>query len=556
MGISLNPRHLKRYKDIAWLFMKYGRSDLVKQAGLEETLKDESAPIGEEVAPEAEALASDLERLGPTFIKLGQLLSTRADLLPLPYMNALARLQDQVEPFSFAEVEQIVTNELGVRISKAFSEFEAVPMAAASLGQVHRARMRDGRPVAVKVQRPDVREVIVDDLEALAEVADFMDRHTEMGRRYEFGQMLEEFRKSLMLELDYRQEANNLVKLGDNLRGFDRIIVPQAVMDYTTSRVLTMEYIQGQKITSLDPLSKIELDGSVLAEQLFRAYLQQILVDGFFHADPHPGNVFITDNGDIALIDLGMVAHISPSLQDKLLQLLLSISEGRGDDSASLAIRIGEKRSDFDEEGFRSRVTDLVARNQDASLKEIEVGRLVIEITQFSGECGVRLPAELTMLGKTLLNLDQVGHTLDPDFDPNAAIRRNASEIMQQRVTKSLSPGNIFTSLVEMKDFAENMPRRVNKILDRLANNEIEVKVDAIDEKLLMEGLQKIANRITMGLILAALIVGAAMLMDVPTSFRILGYPGFAILFFVAAASGGLLLVFNILFSDEHAKKR
>lgn len=554
MGISLKPEHLKRYKDVALLLMKYGRSDLVKRAGLEEILKDEDAQTGD-VPPEAESLADDLERMGPTFIKLGQLLSTRADLLPPAYLQSLTRLQDKIEPFSFEEVEKIITSELGVRISKAFSSFDPQPMAAASLGQVHRATMRDGRPVAVKVQRPGIREQIVEDLEAMSEVAEFLDQHTEMGRHYEFQKMLEEFRKSLLAELDYRREARNLVTISDNLIDFDAIVIPLPVEDYTTSRVLTMDYIQGRKITALTPLTRMDIDGDDLAKQLFRAYLQQILVDGFFHADPHPGNVFLTDSGQIALLDLGMVARITSSMQEKLLQLLLAISEGRAEQAATVAIQIGEARENFDEKEFRRRVADLVTAHQSVSIEEIEVGTIVLEMTKVSGTCGIRLPVELTMLAKTLLNLDQVGQTLDPAFDPNAAVRQYASEILRKRLTKSISPGNLFSSVLEVKDFAEKLPGRVNKILDSIANNEIEVKVDAIDERMLMEGLQKIANRITLGLVLAALIVGAAMLMNVPTDFKILGYPGLAIIFFIVAATGGILLVFNILFYDEKAKK-
>src|SRR6185369_4265815 len=218
MGLSLKPQHLKRYKDVAMLLMKYGRSDLVKAAGLDPALDDDS--------PAATAT-------GPTFIKLGQLLSTRPDILPLPYLQALTRLQDRVEPFSFAEVEAIVISELGVRLSKAFSEFEVEPVAAASLGQVHRAAMRDGRRVAVKVQRPDIRERVAEDLEALADIAEFLDEHTEMGQRYEFGRILEEFRRSLLRELDYRQEAQNLTLLRRNLSDFETIVVPAPVDDYT-----------------------------------------------------------------------------------------------------------------------------------------------------------------------------------------------------------------------------------------------------------------------------------------------------------------------------------
>jgi ubiquinone biosynthesis protein len=556
MGISVKTEHLKRYRDIAALFMKYGRSDLVKNAGLEDVIAGEPAAAAPGETDLAEHLASDLEKLGPTFIKIGQLLSTRADLLPVPYMEALARLQDNVGPFPFLEVEKIVSAELGVRLSKAFSTFDQEPVAAASLGQVHRAALRDGRQVAVKVQRPGIRDQILKDLEALAEIAAFADQHTQTGRRFAFATILDEFRKTLLRELDYRLEARNMEILSTNLRAFDRIVVPLPVDDYSTSRVLTSDFIRGEKITKLSPLVRTEIDGEELAEQLFRGYLQQILVDGFVHADPHPGNVFLTQDNQIALIDLGMVARIPPGMQEKLLRLLLAVSEGRAEDAATVAISLGEVTPVFDEKGFRRDVADLVAQNIGATVAQIQVGREMLVLARMSGERGIRVPPELTLLGKTLLNLDLVGRTLDPDFDPNAAIRRNAAELTRQRVRKSLSPGNLFAGVMELKDFAENLPRRVNTILDRVASNSLEVKVDALDEKMLLEGFIKIANRITMGLILASLIVGAALLMRVETSFRLLGYPGLAMLCFLFAAAGGAALVLNILWSDHKHRQR
>jgi ubiquinone biosynthesis protein len=550
MAISLKPQHLNRYRQIAWLFMKYGRSDLVKESGLEGTLAAEQRVTPKEAA-KADELADDLEKLGPTFVKLGQLLSTRVELMPEAYLDALARLQDKVEPFPFDEVEKIVGSELGVRMSKAFSDFDVTPIAAASLGQVHKARLRDGRQVAVKVQRPGIRDALFEDLDALDEIAEFLDKHTVAGRRYEFCHMLDEFRKSLVRELDYRQEANNLTTIGEHLQSFPRIIVPEPIADYSSSRVLTMQYVSGKKITDLSPLARMEFDGTALADELFRAYLQQILVDGFFHADPHPGNVFITEDYRIALIDLGMVGRVMPGLQEQLLQLLLAISEGRGDDAADIAIKIGDKKEDFAEQEFKQRISEIVAQQQGATVAQMQVGRLVLEVTQASGENGVRVPPELTMLGKTLLNLDQVGRAIEPTFDPNASIRRNAAQIMQQRLMKSLSPGNLFSGVLELKDLLQRLPARLNKIIDAIANNDMKISVDAIDEKTLVVGFQKVANRITVGLIIAALIVGAAMLMRVETSFRIWGYPGLAILLFLSAAGAGIFLLINILFYDK-----
>jgi ubiquinone biosynthesis protein len=555
MAISLKPEHLKRYRDMARLFIKYGHSDIVAQSGLDQALAEDERKEGHPIDPKAEELAADLERMGPIYVKLGQVLSSRPDILPASYVEALTRLQDNIEPFEFSEVERIVQEEIGVRLSKAFNSFNEKPQAAASLGQVHRATMRDGREVVVKVQRPGIRAKIAEDLEAMHEIAEFLEEHTEMGDRYKPIEILDEFKKNLIRELDYRQEARNLEQLGRNLREFTDIVVPRPVEDFTTSRVLTMDYIHGRKITDLSPLVHLSIDGSRLAESLFRAYLNQILVDGFFHADPHPGNVFITDDGRIALIDLGMIGRVAPGMQEQLLKFLLAISDGRSDDAADIAIRIGERREHFNEYEFRRRVADIVASQQNATVQEIQIGRSMMEFTQIAGECGIRMPSELTMLSKTLLNLDELGRTLDPKFNPNDSIRRNSSDITNRRLAKSISPANMFDGLMEAQEFAREMPRRVNRILDALATNQLKFTVDAIDEGTLIEGFQKVANRITTGLILAALIIGASMLMRVETEFRIFGYPGLAILCFMAAAGGGFWLVIGIIMHDREIRK-
>ncbi|HUH12206.1 MAG TPA: AarF/UbiB family protein, partial [Longimicrobiales bacterium] len=408
MSLSLAPARLKRYKDILLLLARHGRGRLVREATLEDVFRDglPDAPEGE-----AEHLAAELEELGPTFVKLGQLLSTRPDFLPPAYLEALTRLQDRLEPFPFEEVEEIVEAELGVRLSKAFASFDPVPMAAASLGQVHRAELRDGRPVAVKVQRPGVRERVLDDLEVLEEVAGLVDAHPPGGRDAGYGELVEEFRRTIVAELDYRREAAHLVRLGDILSDFPRLVVPAPVMDYTTSRVLTMDYIRGRKVTKLSPLVRLELDGASLVDELFEGYLRQVLVHGFFHADPHPGNVFLTDDRRLALIDLGMVATVGDELQEQLLHLLLAVADGRGGDAADATLDIAAPPADaeLDREAFREDVDTLVRTAREASAEEAQVGRLVLEVARRCGDHGLRLPSAFAMLGRTLMALDQIG---------------------------------------------------------------------------------------------------------------------------------------------------
>ena len=555
MAMLLKPEFLKRYKDIANLLWKYGRSDLVSQTGLSLALDGEVPRIDGAAPPEE--LANDLEAMGPLYIKLGQLLSSRFDLLPSPYVHALSRLQDNVPPFSFGDVERIVETELGVRISKAFLTFENIPIASASLGQVHRATLRDGRDVAVKVQRPNVREEIAKDLSALEGIAEFFDNHTELGKQYRFEQMLDEFRHTLSRELDYTRESRNLIEIANNLKMFDRLVIPQPVEDYTTSRVLTMDYVQGQKITEISPLSQLAMDGPEIASQLFRAYLKQILVDGMFHADPHPGNIFLTNDYRLALLDLGMTGRVSPRLQEELLKLLLAVSENRSDEATSIGLAIGERITDkpIREAELAHRVAEVLEDRVSGNIEGMQVGYALMEISRISFEGGIRMPLELTFLGKTLLNLDTIGHILDPTFDPSAAIRKEAFRLATSRIQKTLTPAALLTSALEAKEFTFELPRRVNKILDSLANSELTLRVDAIEEETLIQGFQKIANRIASGVMLAAFVIGAAMLMRVDTPFKIFGYPGLAIIFFFLAALLTFRLLIEIAIHDKKVRK-
>ena len=553
MALSLKPQHLRHYKDLALLLLKYGRRDLVARAGLSELLPQEPERDARAAAA-AEHLAADVERLGPTYIKLGQLLSTRPDVIPPAYAQALTRLQDRCEPLPFEQIDQVLAEELGLVAARAL-RVDREPLATASMSQVHRASLEDGREIVLKVQRPGLREKVISDLEALADVAAFLRERTEFCTRYGVDLMFEEFRKSLMRELDFRQEAMHLLTISANLREIPEIVVPQPIIGFTSARVLAMEFIPGTKVTALSRLERREADGERLIDALFRAYLKQILRDGMFHADPHPGNLFLVD-GKLALIDLGMVARITPALQERLLQLLLAVSDNQPDEAAEALIAMGERRAECDPAGFNRGVADLLAQHHEMSFQQPQVGRAVLMLLKTAGDNGIRLPVELAMIGKTLLNLDQIAHVLAPHFDPNAAIRRHAADITQGQITRELTLSSLFSSAVELKNFVQHLPARVNRILDRLADNEFQVRVDAIDETRLMEGLQKVANRIALGLVLAALIVGAALMMDVPTSFQIFGYPGLAMMLFLAAAAGGAALAVTILANDIRAKRR
>ena len=550
MRLPLHPQYASRYVDLARLLVRYGRSDLVAGVGLDDV---GAQALDSEERGSAEQLAADLEKLGPTYIKFGQLLSTRVDLLPQVYTDALARLQDDVEPFAFSEVEQIITRELGVSLRHGFTSFDESPLAAASLAQVHRAELRSGRQVVVKVQRPGVREVVYEDMAALSELAELADAHTEFGRRFGLSQLLAQFRRSLTGELDYQREVASMTRIGEQIADHPRLVVPAPVPDYTTSTVLTMDFIPGRKVTDVGPLGRLEVDGRALVADLFHAYLQMILADGFFHADPHPGNILLTPDHRLGLIDLGMVATVTPQLQDQIAKLLVSISDGNGPEAATILAGMGHQTLDYDEAAFRTAAADLVS-SAVGSGSGVQAGRVVVELSRVCGACGLRPPGEMAMIGKALLNLDQVTSHLDPGFDPAQAVSTNVAEIMRSRM--HTSPGSLLTAAMEAKDFTARLPGRVNKVLDSLSEGSFSIKVDALDQVQFLHVMQRLATRITMGVVLAALVLGAAIMMQVPTKSRILGYPSIAMVFFLLAALGGVGLIGSIVVSDRRIARQ
>lgn len=555
--MSTTPEKIKGYYKFIHFMLKYWNSDLFRQtssAVTKEALTKEEEEHQFDQSPEE--LLEDLKEMGPTYIKLGQLLSTRPDLLPDEYMEALANLQDNVSPVPFEDIKKIVEEELGTKISKAFSVFEEKPLASASIGQVHRAELLSGRPVAVKVQRPGIRKKFMQDLETLDELTQLAVKHLEKAKTYAIDDVFSELRRILVNELDYNKEAQNLKTLKKNLEQYENLIIPAPVEDYSSSRVLTMEFVSGKKITSLSPLRQMENDYSELVEELVEAYLQQIINDGFAHADPHPGNIKFTEDNRIALIDLGMVARFAPQLQESLIELLFAISQSNGEKTAYILLKMSELSENSEKKKFAKTVSDVIMESENSRAKDLQTGRILIQLNRLALSTNIKLPVEINILGKILLNLDQIVAMLDPEFDLRAAIQRNVHEIMRKKMVSELKPENFFSTLIESKHFLERMPERMNRISENLANNEFKIQIDAIDEKRVTDGFQKVANRITLGLIIAAMIIGASMLMQVPSEFMIFGYPGLAMLFFLLAAVGAIVLSYVIIFKDENLNNK
>lgn len=502
----------------------------------------------------AEEFVTDLEALGPSFVKIGQTLSTRPDLVPPEYVEALARLQDEAAPVPLADVEHAIEVELGAKPSKLFEQFDPEPLGTASLAQVHAARLRSGRRVAVKVQRPDIGTQIEADLASLKRLVTSLGVVGIAPDRYGFGEWLEEFRASLMAELDYRLEAENLVSFREKLEKYPRIHVPAPVWDFSTAKVLTMELAEGIRVTDIPDVMRTEVDLAPLAGELGRAYLDQVFVHGQIHADPHPGNMVLTPEHDLVLLDLGMVAFVPPRLRDQLLKLVLATVEGRGEAAAETLMHMSTRLEEFDEPRFIREIGRMVSRFSSSETGAESEGDFLMAMVKVGLDCGLKPPAELSLLAKTLLNLESVMLALDRGISMKNLLRGHMEELFQARMKASLNLGRMATDALELQELLREAPPRLAVLLRTLADNRFKVHIDGLEESRLIEGIQKVANRITAGVIAAAMIVGAAMLMRVQTAHTIFGYPALALILFVAAAALGASLVVASLLGDRRSK--
>jgi predicted unusual protein kinase regulating ubiquinone biosynthesis (AarF/ABC1/UbiB family) len=589
----LSPKYIPRLTAIAGLFTRYGLRDVARQQGLLAVLANGEADLPPEEAAERQEQAVSFRKrlveLGPAYVKLGQLLSTRPDVLPEPYIHELERLQDDVGQIPLEDVEHTIEEELGARLSKLFDRFDPEPLGSASLGQVHAAELRGGREVIVKVQRPNIRGALADDIEFFHELAAFLASHTSAGARVDVVGVIQQLERALADELDYRIEARNAAALRKELAEFPRLLVPKDIEAYTTERVLTMERVHGLKVHEVPRIARIEHDFTPVAEELTRAYLKGITIDGFFHAEPNRGYVFVlrpaTGNrrppalgvrddrreevrpgatpmarieveavqsalpepADVdvrlALIDFGMTARLSSSMREKVTRLLMALGDHRGDDVAATLIEMGETQAEFDRTGYTREIASLVARTLELTAAEVQAGRLLFDVIDVSYRRGLRLPAEMTLLAKALFNLDGVTRALEPTFTPLDTIQEFGNQVAMARAQRDMSPRRIYQIAMESGDLLAALPHRLDQITQRMANNDLGAHVDVPQLPALIVALQKVANRIFSGLVLAGLLVASAMLLPY---WRALGTIGFII-----SAVLALYIVLTIMVSDR-----
>jgi predicted unusual protein kinase regulating ubiquinone biosynthesis (AarF/ABC1/UbiB family) len=408
------------------------------------------------------------------------------------------------------------------------------------------------------VQRPDVATTLREDLDMLARLAGTVGIVSDAPRRYGFTEWVGEFRKTVSAELDYRREAENLEIFTRNLEPYPKIYVPSPIWDYSSARVLTMAMVAGDKVTRISELRRIDPSESLgeLGAELMRAYLDQVFVHGLIHADPHPGNVLLTTDCRLALLDLGMVAHVPPRLRDQLLKLLLAIVDGRGEQAAETFVHLSTRLEDYDEPTFSREMARLIAQYSAAPDGSQSEGRLVLELTRVGASCGLRSPAELPLLGKTLLNLEAVMDALDPNMPMKQIIEDHLQSVMQRQFKQMFSPNRIASDLLEVQELLRESPRRLSQLLRTLSDNRFRVHITGLEEARLIESMQKIANRISVGVVTAGLIMGAALIMRVPAKHLLFGYPALALVLFLLAFAGGAGLVVSSLLNDRKTKPR
>ena len=595
----LAPKYLPRLAATVGLFTRYGLLDFARGQGM---LEIEGIDAGDSAAgadkvseaEKAKAFRERLVELGPAYIKLGQVLSTRPDLIPASYIAELEHLQDNVQPMSFADVEKTVEEELGARISNLFAELDDKPLGSASLGQVHAAKLRDGREVVVKVQRPGIRESLKDDIEFFRELAKFFTEHTAAGERVDMVGIVQQLEQALAGELDYRTEARNAATFRRELARFPHILIPRVIDAYTTHNVLTMQRVRGVKINQIPPITRIDHDFAPLAEEFAKAYLYQIAVTGHFHADPHPGNIFIVlhpqgnpltpaeakasdrrlevreaqtpllktevkamedakapaDPGDpkLALIDFGMTANLTSTMRDNVVHLLLAMADNQGDAAADVLTKTGEPLPSFDRDRYTREISTLIARHADATVTDRPAGLLLYEMISIGYRAGLRLPAELTLLAKALFNLDAVTRSLDPSFNPSETIREYAGEIANERARRDLSPRRLFEIATSTSDLLQALPRRLDTITERMSRNDFAFRIDTPQLPALLTGMEKIANRILVGLIVAGLLIASSQMLPY---WRTLGLIGIVI-----ATGIAVYVLITVLVTDRKKDKK
>ncbi len=546
-------RHLKRYRQILIILVKYGFDDVIDRLKIEYYIK-----LGKKVIPRlkekdlekitrAQRVRLAFEELGPTFVKLGQMLSVRPDLIPEDFINEFKKLQDEVSPFPVQQVHEVIQTQLGAPVEQLFSSFAEEPLAAASIAQVHRAVIENGQQVVVKIQRPNIQSVIETDLSILFDLAMLIERHIPESKLYDPMAIVEEFAKTIRQELDFIREGRNIDRFRRNFTGDSTVYVPKVYWELTTERVLTMEYIDGIKASEIEKLKAAGLDPKIIAINGARAILKQIFEHGFFHADPHPGNILVLENNVIAPLDYGMMGRLDNEMQEEIGNLLSGIVHKDVDRIISVFRHIGIVEDTLDVRGLRYDIFDFLDRYYQVPLNQINISRVINEATEIVRRHRIKIPSDLILMGKALATEEGVGRKLYPEFD----MMSMAKPYVQKLMIRKLDP------LKHLKDYArvfdevnrllKILPLEIRAIITKIKQGELNIKFEHRGLEDLIIELDKASNRLAFSMIIAALIIGSSLIVQLNKGPMILGFPAIGIVGYLIAAILGLWLVIAII---------
>ncbi|MBW1858069.1 MAG: AarF/ABC1/UbiB kinase family protein, partial [Deltaproteobacteria bacterium] len=536
--IGRTYRHLNRYRQILTILFKYGFGDLVNTLKIEQYLEIGLQMVSRkrrekiERLSRAERVRMALEELGPTFIKIGQILSTRPDLLPMEFIHELEKLQDNVPPFAYEKVKEIIEIELSAPLDEVFKDFEEAPLASASLGQVHRAQFADGENVVVKVQRPGIHKTIEVDLEIMLHLASLMERHLEVAELQHPTKIVEEFAHTLERELDYTIEASHIEHFASQFMDDQNIYVPKVYRETTTTRVLTMEYVDGIKASEIDQLQSASLDQKEIAHRGADLILKQIFDYGFFHADPHPGNIYILPNNVICYLDFGMMGRIDRQTRENFADLVMSIVSRDEVKVADALLKLTLWEDEPDRSTLERELGEFMDLHFYRPLKELELGKLLRQLLDMASKHRLRVPPDLFLMLKALSTVESLGSTLDPDFDMATHAAPSIRRIQRERLHPRRVAADMFDTGTEIVSLIKEIPRELREILKQARQGKVKLEFEHRGLEPMLKTHDRISNRIAFAIVLASLVIGSSLiaLADIPPKWYgipVIGLAGF-----------------------------
>ncbi|MCD4800954.1 MAG: AarF/ABC1/UbiB kinase family protein [Methanococcoides sp.] len=543
---------VKRYGIIIDTLIKYGFGYFVDQMGIRSLGSFRSRFKGRFAPPPRpcsgpERVRKVLEELGPTYVKFGQLMSMRQDLIPKEYAEEFAKLQNEVPPFSFDEVERVVEEEFGKKIEEIFLSFDSSSIAAASIGQVHRAKLLDGTEVVVKVQRPGIRKVIRSDLDILYSMAGFAEEHVEEAKLYSPVEVVDEVYHSIHAEMDYTQEARNIERFRRNFENDPDIVIPNVYWEYSTRRVLTMEYIDGVKCDNFKTLEEMGLDRYKIAENGTKAFMKQIFEDGFFHADMHSGNVLILEDGRICLLDFGMVGSISNEMKNLLVDALLAITREDIPQYLEVMGDFGMVPDELDVHSFKIEYGYILSKYYGRSLKQLDTPEMIAEMMTLLRKFRIRIPPNIALLFKGVMTVSGFALQMVPDFNVTVVAEPYAKGIMRNRLKPKQMAESLYSDLWQTARMLHKAPLQISHILATAEKGYLNLKFDSHEMDRIVAEISSSSNRLAFSFIISAIIVGSSLIIQTGMEPYIWGVPLFGLMGFSVAAFMGIWLMVYIL---------